>query len=117
MSKALTFKFDRTGALSPAARTAGARALEDISEDCLREANVTVPIEEGDLARSGTASSDPGTMRAAVGYDTKYAVRQHEDPTLRHNDNRRDHWLERTFEENQARYQDHLADALRKALS
>lgn len=112
----ITIRFDRTASMSKRTRSAAVAALRDVAEDCLREANRTVPLEEGTLARSGTVQVDPATMRAAVGYDTPYAVRQHEDPTLRHDAGRRHHWLERTVEENRDRYQKYLRDQIRKAL-
>jgi hypothetical protein len=97
-------------------RGALADALGDVAETLLNDANRTVPIEEGTLERSGTASVDRAGLRSAVSYDTPYAVYQHEDPTLRHDPGRRDHWLEDTLNENRRRYLDYIAGKVKGVL-
>lgn len=64
-------------------------------EHLLTEANKHVPHDEGTLERSGQASVDGS--RGAVSYDTPYAVRQHEDMTLRHDGKGKAKWLETTM--------------------
>lgn len=78
-------------------RSQGLRALRSASEYALEAANRTAPIEEGVLIGSGSVAVDAGQMCAFVGYDTVYAVRQHEDQTLRHDPGRRAKWLELTL--------------------
>lgn len=68
--------------------------LELAAEHLLQESSTLVPHEEGDLERSGEVSSDPGSGTVAVSYDRPYAVRQHEDMTLRHDDGRQAKYLE-----------------------
>lgn len=80
--------------------------LDDVTEDCLGDANLTIPYETGAMAGSGFAEVDG--MEGQVAYDTPYAVAQHEDPTIHHDEGRRDHWLSQTVEENAGRYQAHL---------
>ena len=92
------------------------RALTDAAEHLLEQANRTVPIEEGTLKRSGVVSVDRERLEAAVSYDTPYAVRQHEDTRLRHNDGRRAKWLERTFAERGDAVAAYIVDQLRRAL-
>jgi hypothetical protein len=58
--------------------------LVKASEHLLQVSNTLVPIEEGTLERSGVASVDEETLRAAVSYDTPYAVNQHESMDFRH---------------------------------
>jgi hypothetical protein len=58
--------------------------LVKASEHLLQVSNTLVPIEEGTLERSGVASVDESTLRAAVSYDTPYAVNQHESMDFRH---------------------------------
>lgn len=70
------------------------RGVALAAEHVLGEANKKVPIEEATLLRSGTVSTDPGNFTAAISYDTPYAVKQHEDMHLRHNDNRTAKYLE-----------------------
>ncbi|NIL56714.1 minor capsid protein [Salinispora arenicola] len=68
--------------------------LELAAEHLLQVSSTLVPHEEGDLERSGEVSSDPGSGTVAVSYDRPYAVRQHEDMTLRHDDGRQGKYLE-----------------------
>lgn len=59
------------------------RGLLIAGEHILNVSNSRVPIEEGDLERSGVVSEvDADTV--AISYDTPYAVRQHEDLTYKH---------------------------------
>lgn len=94
--------------VSRAMRDAAADALTDIAEDDLRESLEVVPIEEGTLGRSGFVEVDRAQLTAQVAFDTPYAIRQHEDPTLRHDAGRKDHFLEDTVEANRARHLDYL---------
>jgi hypothetical protein len=76
------------------ARKGAVRGLALAAEHILTEAQKIVPIEEGTLGRSGTASVDDGKLRAAVSFDTPYAVVQHEDMTLGHDAGRQAKYLE-----------------------
>lgn len=96
-------------------RGAALAALGDAIEYLGEESNRTVPIEEGTLERSGHATVDPQTLKATWGYDTPYAVRQHEDTRLHHDRGRRAKWLERTFAEQAPRVLKFLADRMHKA--
>lgn len=64
------------------------------AEHLLQVSSNLAPIEEGDLQRSGEVSSDPDEGAVAVSYDRKYAVRQHEDLTYRHDEGRQAKYLE-----------------------
>ncbi|TDC81905.1 hypothetical protein E1193_13460 [Micromonospora sp. KC606] len=64
-------------------------------EYLLGESTQIVPHEEGDLERSGQVTSDESTGIVAVSYDRPYAVRQHEDLTLRHDEGREAKYLEK----------------------
>jgi len=75
-------------------RAGAVRGLRMAAEHLLGESRQEVPIEEGTLERSGVASVDEASMRAAVSYDTPYAVRQHEDLDLRHDQGRKAKYLE-----------------------
>lgn len=97
-------------------RKAAMDALEDAGEFLLEEANRTVPIEEGTLARSGQVTRDDRKGEVWVTYDTPYAVRQHEDTRLRHDPGRRAKWLERTFKEQGGRVGKFLADRTKRRL-
>lgn len=70
------------------------RGVALAAEHILGVSNKNVPIEEATLERSGTVSTDPGNFSAAVSYDTPYAVKQHEDMSLRHDNGRTAKYLE-----------------------
>ncbi len=74
-------------------REAAMDGLENGGEHVLKLARDRVPLEEGTLERSGRVSSD-GTSTVAVSFDTPYAVRQHEDMSLRHDAGRQAKYLE-----------------------
>jgi hypothetical protein len=85
---------DHSAQVLARARAGGARGLELAAEHLLQVSRGRVPIEEGTLERSGVASVDEPNLRAAVSFDTDYAVRQHEDLGLRHDDGRTAKYLE-----------------------
>lgn len=87
----LTWDGDRVLA---ALSEAGMDGLLVAGEHLLQTSSGLVPHEEGDLERSGEVSSDPGSGTVAVSYDRPYAVKQHEDLTLRHDDGRQAKYLE-----------------------
>lgn len=80
--------------LLPETRASAARGLLLAAEHVLQVSNTHVPIEEGTLERSGVASVDSINLKAAVSYDTPYAVRQHEDMTAHHDEGRTAKYLE-----------------------
>lgn len=98
--------------IDPAAKRAmhdaAARALEDITDDDKRESADLAPFEEGDLAGSAFSEVDWPTLTGQVAFDTPYAVIQHEDPTLKHDDGRKAKFLEDTVEQNRARHLKYL---------
>lgn len=56
--------------------------------------NAKAPIETGELIRSGQVSQDESTGLTAISYDTDYAVVQHEDMSMNHDDGREAKFLE-----------------------
>lgn len=81
---------------------AAKRGMLVAGEHVLGVANSQVPLEEGDLARSGGVSQDGGSGRTAISYDTPYAVRQHEDTSLRHDSGRNAKYLENAMNSERA---------------
>jgi hypothetical protein len=75
-------------------RGATFEGLELAAEHLLQVSSQLAPHEEGDLARSGEVSSDRSTNTVAVSFDRPYAVVQHEDLTLRHDDGKQAKYLE-----------------------
>jgi hypothetical protein len=92
-----------------------AEVLGDAGEFLLEEANQTVPIEEGNLARSGSVDVDRGELAATVSYDTPYAVRLHENPQYHFQHGRRGKWLQLTLPEQRARIERFLRDRMEGA--
>lgn len=76
------------------ARRGGVKGLALGSEHLLKVSNDFAPIEEGTLIRSGETSIDDAELKAAVSYDTPYAVVQHEDMSLSHDPGRTAKFLE-----------------------
>ena len=73
---------------------AGVSGLTKAAEHLLQVSNTLVPIEEGTLERSGVASVDEDSLKAAVSYDTVYAVNQHESMDFGHDNGRCAKYLE-----------------------
>jgi hypothetical protein len=116
MSIKVKVKVDRRAATMLRGRIAMVAGLHEVTEHVLAEANKTVPLETGTLQRSGFTEVDGKTLEGQVAYDTPYAVKQHEDPDLRHDPPRRDHWLERTADEQQAKLTAYMAKRVRDAM-
>ncbi|MGW2062804.1 hypothetical protein ACWCO9_19485 [Streptomyces sp. NPDC001937] len=98
------------------ARTGAVRGVRLGAEHVLELSRQRVPIEEGTLERSGVASVDERDLTAAVSYDTKYAVRQHEDMTMRHDHGRTAKYLERPLNEAADDVQAIIAAQVRRSL-
>ncbi|MFD7103111.1 hypothetical protein EYS09_09750 [Streptomyces kasugaensis] len=98
------------------ARAGAVRGLLLGAEHLLAESRRKVPIAEGTLERSGTASVDEQQMTAAVSYDTPYARRVHEDMTARHSPGRSAKYLESVLPEVSGEVQALIAAQVRRAL-
>lgn len=96
-------------------RENGVKALWAGGEHILHKGNETVPYLEGILAASGHVSVSKSNLVAAISYDTPYAVKQHEDITLRHTGRRRAQWLRLTLQEQMHRVLQLMADQLKRS--
>lgn len=94
-------------------RGAQQRGLGLAAEHVLGVSNTAVPIEEGTLERSGSISVDERGRRAAISYDTPYAVRQHEDMNLHHDSGRSAKFLENALNSEK----DAVREILRKTIA
>lgn len=101
-------------AITKATEKAASLGLRKGAELVLQRSNARVPIQEGTLERSGVASVDG--LKAAVSYDTKYATRQHEDMTLRHDSGRSAKFLETALNESGQDILDLVAAEIRREL-
>jgi hypothetical protein len=97
-------------------RAAAVVALRAGTEHMLEESNRTIPHETGAMAGSGVASVDARALKGAFSWNTPYAVRQHEDTRLRHDQGRRAKWAEQTMREQAGRVLAFLAARMKAAL-
>lgn len=104
------------GTLADLEHAGAVRGLQLATEHLLQVSRTQVPIEEATLERSGTASVDPGTLTGAVSYDTPYAVRQHEDLALHHDDGRKAKFLEDPMRDEAEAMRALIAAAIRRSL-
>lgn len=102
------------GAIAKAERKGAVLGLRRAAEHLLQVSREQVPIEEGTLERSGVASVDEHDLRAAVSYDTPYAVPVHEDLTARHDEGRKAKYLEDPMNEERGTMLDIVAAELRR---
>lgn len=73
-------------------RRLASEGLQRALEHGLSVSNQRVPLREGTLERSGRVDVDG--LNGAISYDTRYAVRQHEELTWRHLPGRQAKYLE-----------------------
>lgn len=73
--------------------------LELAGEHLLGVSSPLAPHEEGELERSGDTDRDEDALQVSVFFDRPYAVRQHEDLTLRHDEGRQAKYLEQPMHE------------------
>ncbi|MEU5343006.1 hypothetical protein AB0H18_19575 [Streptomyces sp. NPDC020766] len=97
-------------------RQGSVRGLRLGSEHVLQVARSRVPIEEATLERSGTATVDESSLKAAVAFDTPYAVRQHEELNYQHDAGRTAKYLEGPMAEEAAQVAAIIAAQLRRSL-
>ncbi|OPC83007.1 hypothetical protein B4N89_20555 [Embleya scabrispora] len=98
------------------AHDGAARGLLLGMEHVLGESKKVVPLDEGPLDRSGTASVDEGRLVGAVSYDTPYAEDQHENMTYNHLPGRTAKYLELPMAEETPTVLDLVAAEIRRAL-
>ena len=98
-------------------KKASTRGVSLAAEHILGVARSRAPIEEHILEESGFTSTE-GTHipRSAVSFDTPYAVKQHEDMTLRHDAGRSAKYLESAFNSEQDAVKQIIAKELRGEL-
>lgn len=70
------------------ARQVGMKTLHEGAEAILTESLKEVPHATGTLQRSATVTDVPREDAVYISYNTPYALKQHEDLTLRHPDPR-----------------------------
>lgn len=91
------------------------QAIHDGAEHILTESINETPIKSGTLRRSGTVTDVPSEESVYVSYNTPYAIKQHEDLSLHHNDGKAK-YLEDPFNRNTQRVIRMANDSIRRAL-
>lgn len=86
------------------------------AEHVLEESTRLVPLLEGTLERSGVASVDAGGLRAAVSYDTVYAVIQHEAMDFNHPRGRQAKYLEQPLNSERGKVLEVIAREIKSSL-
>lgn len=110
-----------------ATKRAAAKALIKCAAHLQGESLKQVPWATGDLGGSCNIShvkEESERIWLTVGYDTPYAIKQHEDLTLRHPDprnplsvpGRKPKYLEDPFNENKAKYQNNIENDVKDTL-
>jgi hypothetical protein len=112
----LNFRLNFDRSVAGQMRAAAARGLLLGAEHVLTEAQNLVPLDEGALQNTGTASVDEGSLTAMVSYDTPYAARQHEELDWRHAPGRQAKYLEQPLNAERATVLDLVAAQMRRAL-
>lgn len=120
--------------------TAVKKSLTDIALDLQGEAQRRAPVDTGDLRGSAYATVDgkdvtqnasadkhPKTrrtskptakkMQAIVGFTEPYAIKQHEDLTLKHERGGEAKYLENPYKEKKDMYLKDIGDAVKKAVT
>lgn len=103
-------------ALTKRARVGALRGLKLSVEFLLSESNKLVPLDEGTLQDSGTATVDEAAMTGNVTYDTPYAIIQHEALDFLHPNGRRAKYLETPWMDNADKFLAIIGEQIRREL-
>jgi hypothetical protein len=115
-----------------------AKGLTDISLDCLGKSVQRAPVDLGDLRGSGYVKMNGRTIargskegsissggsvgmsetkvESVIGFTEPYALKQHEDLTLKHPKGGEAKYLEKTLDENRDKYINHLANEVKNSI-
>jgi hypothetical protein len=93
-------------------------AIEDVLLDLQRRAIERAPIDTGDLRGSSSVEvvERNGMITGTIGFNTPYAMKQHEDLTLNHPRGGEAKYIEKPLKENEARYKQFVKDAVREGV-
>ena len=98
------------------AKAAAMSALRDGAEAILTESHTEIPHDSGTMQSSGTVTEAPSENAVYISFNTPYAVKQHEDLTLRHSDGRKAKYLEDPLNRNADRAIRLVQTRVRRAL-
>lgn len=92
------------------------QAIRDGAEAILTEAIDETPIDTGTLRRSGTVTEAPQENAVYISFNTPYAVKQHEDLTLKHPRGGKAKYLETPFNANKKKVIKYAERKIKEAL-
>lgn len=101
------------------ARAAATRAVGVCASDLQGASSAQAPIRTGDLRANCSVSAvkqDAGAVSITVGYDLPYAIVQHERLDFRHPMGGKAKYLEDPFNQNKAKYERYIRNAVLGAL-
>lgn len=97
-------------------KSGSVEGLTNACEYVLGESNAHVPLETGDLERSGTVTIDPGEQVGHISYSGPCSVVQHERLDFKHDSGRNAKFLENALK-NRAQIAALIAAPIRARLS
>lgn len=92
------------------------RGMRTTAQNILGESQKLVPVDTGTLQESGNVKVNQNALTATISYNTPYALKQHEDATLKHPKGGEAKYLERPFNEKKGELENNVGDAVFKAL-
>lgn len=98
-------------------RKASLKSLADVGHFILDESNTIAPLEDGTLINSGQVAVDEEKLTVTISYDTPYALRQHEDLELHHENGRRAKFLTSAVDDNRRRIKEYLEKDIQGAFT
>jgi hypothetical protein len=100
--------------VTPEVRASIGDSLHDGGEFILQKAGEHCPHDTGTLERSGLVSVNDDICY--ISYDTPYAVKCHEHPSMRFRGKGRGKWLESAVRNNNDRVVQYMSDAISRVL-
>ena len=104
--------------LSERAEKEVTKSVRDACLDLQGKAQNRAPIDTGDLrgSASTTVETKGNSIVGEVGFNTPYALRQHEELSYNHPQGGEAKYLENPLKENESQYKKDIQDALRRSL-
>lgn len=93
---------------------AALKGQQILAQNILGESQKLVPVDTGTLQRSGHITTVQNTT--IISYNTPYALKQHEDPTLKHPNGGEAKYLERPFNEKSGQLKEFVETEIDKVL-
>lgn len=95
---------------------AAIKGMRITAQNILGESQKLVPVDTGTLQKSGNVKVNQDALTATVSYNTPYALKQHEDATLKHPKGGEAKYLERPFNEKKGELENNVGYEIFKAL-